>query len=163
MATARMTAAMRRSLENRLQDLEERIALIDAQDEGDENVDVTALVIQMTRERDQIADALRDVQLIDDEPFDFDAIEVGDLVTIRDDQGRTDSYVLVDGVGARAGSDWVSVGSPLGAAILGRSEGDTVEVVTPHGRLAYAIVGFERASGASLQTATSEGAERRTG
>ena len=151
MTATRMTGAMRHSLEARLQDLEARIATLDEQREGDDSVEATALLNQLDRERADIVEALRDAKLIDDEPFDFGAIEIGDIVTIRDDDGETDNYILVDGgVGARVRSDWVSVGSPLGAAILGRSKGDRVEVKSPQGRVSYVIVDFERASDNSL-------------
>lgn len=145
MSTKRMTGAMKRSLEIRLQNLEARISALDEQ--GDDSVETTALLIQLARERAKVADALRDAQMIDDEPFDIDAIEVGDLVTIQNEGGETESFVLVDaGVGARARSDWVSVISPLGAALLGRDRGERVDVHSPQGSLMYAIVDFERAS-----------------
>lgn len=92
MSTTRMTGAMKRSLEVRLKDLEARIATLDEQTQGDDSVEATALMIQLTRERFQIADALRDAELIDDEPFDFDAIEIGDLVTIQNDEGEAERY-----------------------------------------------------------------------
>ena len=147
MSTTRMTGARKRSLELRLEDLEARIATLDEQRQGDESVEGTALKIQLTRERSQIVDALRDAQLIDDEPFDVHAIEVGDVVTIQSEEGKTERYVPVDdGVGARARSDWVSITSPLGAAVVGRAKGERVEVDSPQGPLSYVIVGFERAS-----------------
>lgn len=147
MTTTRMTGAMKRSLEVRIEDLEARIATLDAQRKGDDSVEATALLMQLKRERGQIDDALRDAMLIDDEPFDVDAIEIGDAVTILDDEGQTDRYVLVDdGVGSRVRSDWMSVSSPLGAAILGRSTGDRVEVDSPQGPMSCVILGFERAS-----------------
>lgn len=147
MSTTRMTGAMKRSLEVRLKDLEARIATLDEQTQGDDSVEATALMIQLTRERFQIADALRDAELIDDEPFDFDAIEIGDLVTIQSDEGEAERYVLVDdGVRTRARSDWVSVNSPLGAALVGRGRGERIEVHSPQGPLMYMIVDFERAA-----------------
>lgn len=147
MSQTRMTRQMRRSLEARLGDLESRIEVLDAQRKGDDSLEATAMLVQLGGERDRIVDALREVTLIDDEPFDVHAIEVGDVVTVRDEEGGVDRYVLVDdGVGARARSDWVSVGSPLGAAIVGRSEGDTVEVESPGGGASYVILGFERSS-----------------
>jgi transcription elongation GreA/GreB family factor len=158
MTTARMTKAMLASLEVRLGDLDARIAALDSQREGDDSVESTALLMQLATERARIADALQDARLIDDDPFDVDAIEVGDLVTIMDNEGTTDSYVLVDeGVGARARSDWVSVGSPLGGAIVGRGKGDSVEVDSPQGPLSYVVVDFVRASEAALMFATTDG------
>jgi transcription elongation GreA/GreB family factor len=145
--SARMTAPMRRSLQARLTDLEGRISSLDEQRDGDDSLEATALLAQLDRERSDIIEALRDATLIDDEPFDTQAIEVGDSVTIRDLDGTTDCYVLVDGgVRSRARSDWVSVSSPLGNAILGRAKGESVRVESPAGPVTYVIVDFERRS-----------------
>ena len=156
MSTTRMTASMKRSLEIRLGDLDRRIEVLNAQREGDDDGDVAALREQLTRERADTADALRDAALIDDEPFDTEAIEIGDTVTIRDSEGDTERYVLVDGnMRTRARSDWVSVFSPLGAAMLGRGKGDEVHVESPSGTMSYVIVDFERAGGNSVHPSDS--------
>lgn len=147
MQTTRMTGPMRRALEARLAALDLRIEALDAQREGDDSLEGAALLDQLRRERRDVSDALRDATSIDDAPFDTDAIEVGDTVTIRDDEGATDRYVLVDGTPhTRAQSDWASVTSPLGKALLGRSKGDDVNVESPSGTRSYVIVDFERAS-----------------
>lgn len=157
MSRTRMTRQMRRSLEARLQELESRIEILDAQRQGDDSLEATAMLVQLSLERDRIFDALREVTLIDDEPFDVHAIEIGDAVSVRDEEGEVDRYVLVDdGVGARARTDWVSVASPLGAAIVGRSRGDRVEVISPSGTASYVIVDFERASSESIDCATAD-------
>jgi transcription elongation GreA/GreB family factor len=150
MNTTRMTASMKRSLEIRLKDLDRRIEALNAQREGDEGIELAALLEQLTRERSDTADALRDATLIDNEPFDTDAIEVGDTVTIRISEREIERYVLVDNMRTRARSDWVSISSPLGAAILGRGKGDEVHVESPSGTMSYVIVDFERAAGNSV-------------
>ena len=156
MSTTRMTVSMKKSLEIRLEDLDRRIEALNAQREGDDGVEITALLEQLTREQSDTADALRDATLIDDDPFDIEAIEIGDVVTIRDSEGETERYVLVDGnMKTRARSDWVSVSSPLGAAILGRGKGDEVHVESPGGMVSYFIVDFERASEDSIVLAVS--------
>ena len=132
MPTTRMTGSMRSVLEVRLSELNARLESLERQREGDESAETAALLGELARERDDIADALRDARLIDDDPFDSDAIEVGDVVTIRAAGGEVERYVLVDGkAGSRARSDWVSVASPLGTAILGRNTGDRVDVESP--------------------------------
>ncbi|MDQ4024355.1 MAG: GreA/GreB family elongation factor [Actinomycetota bacterium] len=147
MSTTRLTRSMRRSLEVRLTDLDTRIDVLNGQRENDESPDTAALRMELTRERTDVIDALRDATLIDDEPFDAHAIEIGDLVTIEGEDGEIERYVLADGrAGSRARSDWVSVSSPLGAAILGRSTGDEVRVQSPRGATTYRILGFARAS-----------------
>ncbi len=155
MTTTRMTRSMRRVLEVRLSELSARIDSVEGQRGDDESTETTALLGELTRERDDIVDALRDARLIDDDPFDSDAIEVGDVVTIRDADGEVERYVLVDGkAGSRARSDWVSVGSPLGAAILGRNTGDRVRVESPRGVTTYEVLGFERDSADPVLSAT---------
>lgn len=154
--SARMTAPMRRLLQMHLTDLERRIQSLDEQQAGEDNVEATALLMELERERIDISDALRDATLIDDEPFDTEAIEVGDTVTVRDPRDETERYVLVDGkVKSRARSDWVSVSSPLGTALLGRSKGDEVSVDSPAGPMNYLILDFERDSEGALTAVTS--------
>ena len=145
MSSTRMTTSMKGSLEARLEDLDHRIEDLSAQRDKDDGVEVDALLERLIRERSDLADVLRDATLIDDEPFDTQAIEIGDTVTIRDPEGASERYVLVDGnVKTRARSDWVSVTSPLGLAIVGRGKGDEVRVDSPSGSLSYVIVDFER-------------------
>jgi transcription elongation GreA/GreB family factor len=146
MLTTKMTGPMRASLEARLLDLDGRIAAVARQREADDSLDVTALHRQLFRERNQIADALADAMVIDDHPFDTEAIEIGDTVTVREMESEThEQYVLVDGtVGCRAKSDWLSATSPLGAALMGRSRGDEVLIETPKGSYSYLILDFER-------------------
>ena len=162
MSTTRMTASMKRSLEIRLEDLDRRIEALNAQRDAEDGVEMGALLEQLIGERSDTADALRDAALIDDEPFDTEAIEIGDTVTIRDFEGETERYVLVDAnMRSRARSDWVSVSSPLGAAILGRGKGDEVHVESPSGTMSYVIVDFQRAAGNSVHLAVLRNSARR--
>lgn len=146
MHLTKMTAPMRRSLEARLLELEERVVALERQREADDSLDATALHRELSRERNQLADALVGAMLIDDDPFDSEAIEIGDTVTVRAvESGTQEQYVLVDGtVGSRARPDWVSTTSPLGAALVGRGKGNEVIVETPGGTSSYQIVDFER-------------------
>lgn len=146
MATTRITSAMRRSLERRVTELDDRIAALGPDRTGDDSAEATAFLAQLTRERDDILEALDDAVLVDDEPFDTEAIEIGDTVTVRDDEGEIERYLLVDAsLRSRPRADWVSVSSPLGAALLGRNKGEKVRVESPAGASYYLIVAFERA------------------
>jgi transcription elongation GreA/GreB family factor len=141
----KITSSMRACLEGRLDDLDSRIEALKRQYEGDDSVDVAALLHELSRERDQISIALQDAKIIDDDPFDTHATEIGDTVTIHATNGATERYVLVDGsVGARIRPNWVSVNSPLGAALLGRPKGEEIRVETPGGGVSYVILAFER-------------------
>ena len=142
----KITSSMHAGLEGRFDDLDSRIETLERQHEGDDSVDATALLLELSRERDQIRIALERAKVIDDEPFDTHATEIGDTVTIRDRDGEIERYVLVDGgVGARVRPNWVSVVSPLGAALVGRRKGDEILVETPGGDWSYVVLHFERA------------------
>lgn len=58
------------------------------------------------------------------------SVQVEHLLT-----GKIATYRLA-GVPGPAGSDTVSAGSPVGAALMGRSPGDVVAIDLPHGRTA---------------------------
>jgi transcription elongation factor GreA len=59
-----------------------------------------------------------------------DVIAVGSHVVVTDETGATLSFEI----SSLAGDDTVSPTSPLGASVLGRRVGDTVEVSAPRGR-----------------------------
>ncbi|HEX2240178.1 MAG TPA: GreA/GreB family elongation factor [Actinomycetota bacterium] len=147
MQGTRMTRAMMRSLEERLKILDRRIGRFAAQrPEEDENGDAMALLAYLSSERAEILEALRGAVLIDDAPFDNNAVEIGDRVTVREAGGDSREYLLVEGSSSRVSSDWVSASAPLGAALLGKAVGDEIVVSTPGGTSSYVILAFERAS-----------------
>jgi transcription elongation GreA/GreB family factor len=133
-------------LEARLLDLEMRICALERRREGEDSLDETALQLHLSRERDRIADALANATFIDDDPYDTEAIEIGDIVTVRAiEGGEEEEFILVDQtVGSRARLNWMSAISPLGAALLGRGKGDEVVVQAPGGTGSYRILDFER-------------------
>jgi transcription elongation GreA/GreB family factor len=123
-----------------------RASVLERRREGDDSLDETALHLHLSRERNRIEDALANATLIDDDPFDTEAIEIGDMVTVRAiEDGEEEEFILVDQtVGSRARPNWMSAISPLGAALLGRGKGDEVVVQAPGGRRSYQILDFER-------------------
>ncbi len=64
----------------------------------------------------------------------------GAWVTLEDEEGAETTYRLVgpDETDAKAGL--VSVESPLGRALLGKSEGDEISVERPRGRADYTLL-----------------------
>ena len=145
MTTTKMTREMRRSLIARMTQIEKRIEHLQQERDGDDAFTNMPLELQLKRELAEIADSLADAVLVETTPFDTHAIEIGDSVTIRSEEGAVETYVLVDDhVGTRVQDDWVSISSPLGGALLGRSVEDVVLVQTPEGAIAYTILGFER-------------------
>lgn len=158
MSFIRMTTPMKRSLERRLEHLDKRIEILEAQQEDDDSFEATALLEQLRQEHSGVADTLRDAILIDGDPFDTEAIEIGDTVTVQDPEGAVNRYVLVDNnIRTRAQSDWVSMSSPLGAALLGRGKGDDVHIESPSGTMSYVVVDFERASDGAVGVGVSGG------
>jgi transcription elongation GreA/GreB family factor len=156
MQTTRMTRAMRTLLETRLDELNARVRTMNREQGVDNTPDDWALLTQLRHERDRIAQTLERVTLIDDQPFDTDAIEVGDAIKVRDEGGGIDCYVLVEGdFGSRIRTNWVSVSSPLGARLLGSHKGDKIRVQSAAGTATYVILAFERASNIHTSDSTS--------
>ncbi|HEY7348259.1 MAG TPA: GreA/GreB family elongation factor [Ktedonobacterales bacterium] len=78
-------------------------------------------------------------------PAAKDAIEVGHVVTLQIGENRPSDYVLVKDFGGRAVGEakTLSTQSPIGAALLGRTPGETVTVETPGGMRTIKIVAVQ--------------------
>ena len=67
--------------------------------------------------------------------------EIGSLVRVRDlAGGHVAEYELVGLIESDVGNGRVSVGAPVGRALVGRSAGEVVEVEAPRGTLAVEIL-----------------------
>jgi transcription elongation factor GreA len=73
-------------------------------------------------------------RVVDDAPGDDAGAGLGTVVRVRDDRGRTREYELVGRLGATEDRSHVSLGSPVGRALLGSRAGDVVQVTLPSGR-----------------------------
>ncbi|MCC6313036.1 MAG: GreA/GreB family elongation factor, partial [Thermomicrobiales bacterium] len=71
---------------------------------------------------------------------DDGTVSLGSNVTIRDEDGMEETWVLVSPAEATAAGGAISTESPVGSALLGRCEGDSTTVETPVGPLVYTIV-----------------------
>ena len=70
-------------------------------------------------------------------------IRVGSKVTVKNERGKTATYVIVaeyDKTAVQA--DTISAVSPIGKALMGRGSGETVSVETPAGTRQLTIVDF---------------------
>ncbi|HEY7356786.1 MAG TPA: GreA/GreB family elongation factor [Ktedonobacterales bacterium] len=78
-------------------------------------------------------------------PAAQDAIEVGHVITLQIGESNPGDYVLVKDFGGRPVGDakTLSTQSPIGAALLGRTQGDTVTVETPGGMRTIKIVAVQ--------------------
>ena len=123
--------------------------LVDARAQGDlsENAEYHAAKerlaaidnIEMPKLQDQLARA----QVI---AFDTnsDTIKFGATVTAKNLKTKRDIvYQLVSPEEVDALNGKISFKSPIGAALMGKKRGDTVEVVTPKGKNQFEIIDFK--------------------
>ena len=89
----------------------------------------------------ELEDKLKNVELIDENSIDTSKVSLGSRVVLKDMEDKTDEeYHLVGSSEANPMEGKISNESPVGAAIIGKKKGDTVEVSTPMGILKYKIV-----------------------
>jgi transcription elongation factor GreB len=100
-----------------------------------------AAVLRRERERraHEVADTLEVVKVVQPPEAPHGRVFFGAWVTLEDEDGQLQRWRLVgpDEADARAGR--LSVESPLGRALLGREEGDVVEVERPRGRTEFTV------------------------
>ena len=93
----------------------------------------------------EIERILENARIIREDDFRSGVVTLGTTVVLRDlERDEELSYRLVSSAEARGNRTCISDQSPVGKAILGRGEGEVVEVSTPAGLLRYAIVRIER-------------------
>jgi transcription elongation factor GreA len=86
-----------------------------------------------------LADAIRDAEVLSEEPG-AGIVRVGSRVTVRTGEGQERTYTVVDSAEIGKGQGRVSDNSPVGRGLIGRSEGETVEIATPAGAISLTIV-----------------------
>jgi transcription elongation factor GreA len=69
-----------------------------------------------------------------------DVVRVGSRVTVIDETGERDTFVIVGSTEANPLQGRVSLDSPVGQALLGRRRGETVTVHAPAGLIRYTIM-----------------------
>ncbi len=70
-------------------------------------------------------------------------VGLGSRITVKFDDGETDTWMLVSPEEASLPDGSVSTESPVGQALKGSKEGDTITVVTPGGEVTYAVVSVQ--------------------
>ena len=98
----------------------------------------------MVRARlDHIARRLSEISEIDLDVIPHDRIGFGSKIVVRDlDDGEVEEYTLAFGDMIDLEKAEISMASPIGRALLGKTEGDVVEVALPGGRLRYEVESF---------------------
>jgi transcription elongation factor GreA len=148
MGTPKLSESARRSLEERLHELEvERIPRLERElaEFGDPLIE-TALRARI-RELADVRRALATATPLEDEPHDPTVVELGDTVTVRRaGSSERERLTLVGELEARLDGSWISVKSPLGSALLGSRTGESVDAKTPEGPVSYEVLAIERLS-----------------
>lgn len=100
---------------------------------------------QLVRARlDHISRRLSELSDLDLESIPEDRIGFGSRVQILDlDDDSVEHYTIAFGDYLDFEKAEISMASPIGKALLGRVEGDEVDVPLPNGRVRYRILSFE--------------------
>jgi transcription elongation factor GreA len=88
----------------------------------------------------QIEQRIRDLSLYSVNSIPHDAVGYGSKVTLESQDGSEETYELVFPEEVNAAAGLISIGSPLGKALLNKEVGDDIEVATPKGKRSYSIV-----------------------
>ena len=125
-------------------------AIAEARSHGDlsENADYDAAKERQGFIEGRIADVenkLANAQVIDPTKIEADGrVVFGATVEIEElDSGERNRYQIVGDDEADIKAGKISVSSPIARALIGRTEGDTAEVVAPGGVRAYEIVNVD--------------------
>lgn len=87
----------------------------------------------------ELEDKLARAHVIDPKALSGDRVVFGATVDLLDEEDRPIVYQVVGEIEADAKGGRISYNSPLGRALIGRREGEEVEVVTPGGDRSYLI------------------------
>ena len=88
---------------------------------------------------------LAKVRIIEDENIPGDKVYIGAIVSLKDLDSKEDlKYMLVSAEEANYEENKLSILSPIGKALMGHKEGETLDIKVPAGTLNYQIVKIER-------------------
>jgi transcription elongation factor GreA len=83
---------------------------------------------------------MAEVALLNMDKLPRGRVAYGSVVHVREDGGDVFTYQLVMPEDAEVDKGLISTSSPIGRALMGKEEGDEVEVPTPGGRRRFEIV-----------------------
>jgi transcription elongation factor GreA len=81
-----------------------------------------------------LEDKLRSASVIDATELTADVVRVGSQVSVKDDKGKDLQYTIVGSTEADPSANRLSNESPVGKALVGRKQGDSVKVTLPSGK-----------------------------
>ena len=89
---------------------------------------------------------MKNVEVVDEDEVDLDTVSVGCRVRVYDAEFDEElEYSIVGSTEADSLNYKISNESPVGAALIGRKVGETVEVETQAGVLIFKILEIQRA------------------
>jgi transcription elongation factor GreB len=98
---------------------------------------------EIDRRIQQLSKRLESLEVLDARGGSSERVGFGAWVTLEDDEGRTVRYRLVGTDETQPEAGLISVESPIGSELLGKSEGDEVTVRRPIGPISFTIVKIE--------------------
>lgn len=91
----------------------------------------------------EIEDKMARAQVIDISKLSGEKVVFGATVSLADDNGEKVVYQIVGDHEAEPKNGKISISSPIARALIGKSEGDEVEVRTPAGARSFEILSVE--------------------
>lgn len=89
----------------------------------------------------ELENLLKNARLIEEEDISKTRVALGGKVTLQDLETKEETeYMLVSSKEEDIFENKISTDSPVGAAIVGKKKGQTVDVTTPTGILKYKII-----------------------
>ncbi len=83
---------------------------------------------------------IAEISIMNLDKIPHDRAALGSTVQLRENTGDSITYQLVMPEEADAGKGLISTSSPIGRAIVGKTEGDEIEVTTPSGTRNFEII-----------------------
>jgi len=98
----------------------------------------------------EIEDKINRAEVIDISKMSGDTIKFGATVTLSDeDSGDKVTYTIVGDTEANLRDRKISISSPIGRALIGKSKGESVDVTTPKGTRTSEVLKVSWNSGAA--------------
>lgn len=121
--------------------LAERIRL--AREQGDlrENADYQIAKDELARVESRLQEVKHIISNADiiEEQGQGDAVRLGSKVSLKDGDGEDLSYKIVGSMEADPLNGKISDSSPIGQALMGKSQGDKVKIKTANGTVDYTV------------------------
>ena len=135
---------------NKRQDVAQKIK--EAREQGDlsENAEYDAAKDEqrdIEARIEELEKLLKNVEVIDEDEVDLEVVSVGCRVRVYDEDFEEEAeYYIVGSTEADSLNNKISNESPVGAALIGRKVGDSVEVDTQAGTIVFKILEIQRAN-----------------